>query len=241
MFTTNVAEKSSGELGTAWQRYSNADHQGWVLPWELSLKTEQGWEGEALCPDLHDHPHSSEMEFCKSLLRAVTTARSSAALPELLTGQDLGAEFALTVGESKYLSGRRERDFHRAWKGLSHSLSASAAEEKVRLPNSYLEPCQCIFKLKKKKEKDKKTQLTASPASHRRATCAAHSQGVPCKSSGCGKCPSLAAGAGICCNISLGARRAEEAAQLSHSNRAASRDVSRPNQGSVQGPGAGDD
>lgn len=60
MFTTNVAEKSSGELGTAWQRYSNAERQGWVLPWELSLQTEQGGEGEALCADLHDHPHGSE-------------------------------------------------------------------------------------------------------------------------------------------------------------------------------------
>lgn len=44
MFATNIAEKSSGELGTAWQRYRNADHQGWVLPWELSW--EQNKEGK---------------------------------------------------------------------------------------------------------------------------------------------------------------------------------------------------
>lgn len=37
MFATNTAEKSSGGLGTAWHRYRNTDHQGWVLPWELSL------------------------------------------------------------------------------------------------------------------------------------------------------------------------------------------------------------
>lgn len=86
----------------------------------------------------------------------MTTARSCAALPEPLTEQDLGAEFVLTIGESKHLSGRRGRGLHRAWKGLSHSLSASAAKEKARLPNSHLELCQRILKNKKKKIKNKK-------------------------------------------------------------------------------------
>lgn len=130
MFATNIAEKSSGELGTAWQRYRNADHQGWVLPWELFLGTEQGGEGETLCPGSHDNPHGSERGSCKSPFGAMTTAKSRAALPEPLAGHDLGAEFVLTIGEKEHLSGRRRRGLRGAWKGLSHSLSASATEEK---------------------------------------------------------------------------------------------------------------
>lgn len=123
------------------------------MPWELSLQTEQGGEGETLCPRLHDHPHSSERGFYKLLLHAVTTARSCAVLPQPLTGPDLGAEFVFTVGESKHLSGRRGRGLRRAWKGLSHSLSVSAAEEKAWLPNSHLELCQPILKKKRKRKK----------------------------------------------------------------------------------------
>lgn len=35
---------------------------------------------EKLCPGSHNNPHGPEREFCKSLLRAMTTARSRAAL-----------------------------------------------------------------------------------------------------------------------------------------------------------------
>lgn len=58
------------------------------FPWE----TEQGGEGETLCPGSHNNPHGSERESCKSLLHAMTAARSRAALSELLAGQDLEAD-----------------------------------------------------------------------------------------------------------------------------------------------------
>lgn len=78
---------------------------------------------------LTEQAHGSERESCKSLLHATTTARSCAALSEPLAGQHLGAEFVLTMGEKEHLSGRR-KGLQGAQKGLSHSLSASAAEEK---------------------------------------------------------------------------------------------------------------
>lgn len=161
MFATNIAEKSSGELGSAWQRYRNTDHQGWVLPWELSLGTEQGGEGETLCPGSHESPHGSEGESCKSLLRAMPAARSGAALSEPLTGQDLGAEFVITIGEKEHLSGRRRRGLQGAWKGLSHSLSASATEEKsvtAKQPPGALS----AHPLKKKKLKNMGKNSTAN-------------------------------------------------------------------------------
>lgn len=109
MFSMNAAEKSSGELGSAWQRRSNAIARGGFCP------CKQGEEGKA--------------KLLTQLYMTIPMAQNRGSpchdhSKELLIGQ----EFASSIGENKHLSGRRGRGSHRAWNGLSHSLPASAAE-----------------------------------------------------------------------------------------------------------------
>lgn len=111
MFPTNTAKKSTEELGAIWQRYRNSSHQKWVLPWDVSLQTGQGREGEILCPEATSPIVQKGVLQTKELCCPMRGAHWE--------GPQSRTRFNY---QRKYLSVRKGRGLHRAWKGLSHLL-----------------------------------------------------------------------------------------------------------------------